>query len=46
MYDVALIVAPVFGLIALGYVLARFAVLGEEAGSGLAAFVFTVAVPA
>ncbi|GAB4236695.1 MAG: AEC family transporter [Methyloligellaceae bacterium] len=46
MYEVALIVAPVFGLIALGYVLARFAVLGEEAGSGLAAFVFTVAVPA
>ena len=46
MYDVVLIVAPVFGLIAVGYALARFAILGEEAGKGLAEFVFTVAVPA
>ena len=46
MYDVVLIVAPVFGLIALGYGLARFAVLSEDAGKGLAEFVFTVAVPA
>jgi len=46
MYDVVLIVAPVFGLIALGYLLARFAVLSEAAGKGLAEFVFTAAIPA
>ncbi len=46
MYDVVLIVAPVFGLIALGYCLARFAILSEDAGKGLAEFVFSVAVPA
>lgn len=46
MYDVVLIVAPVFGLIALGYLLGRFSVLSEEAGRGLAEFVFTAAVPA
>lgn len=46
MYDVILIVAPVFGLIALGYMLARFRILSDNAGVGLAEFVFTVAVPA
>ena len=46
MYDVILIVAPVFGLIALGYLLGRFRVLSEEAGKGLTEFVFSVAVPA
>lgn len=46
MYDVLLIVGPVFGLIALGFVLARFGVVSEEAGRGLSEFVFTVAVPA
>jgi malonate transporter and related proteins len=46
MYDVILIVAPVFGLIALGFVLARFGIVSEQAGSGLSEFVFTVAVPA
>ncbi len=46
MYDVVLIVAPVFGLIALGYALARFRILSKTAGEGLAEFVFTVAVPA
>ncbi|HDL17271.1 MAG TPA: AEC family transporter, partial [Rhizobiales bacterium] len=46
MYDVVLIVAPVFGLIALGYGLARFGVLSEDAGKGLAEFVFSVAIPA
>ncbi len=46
MYEVVLIVAPVFGLIALGYTLARFAVLSEDAGRGLAEFVYNVAVPA
>lgn len=46
MYDVILIVAPVFGLIALGSALARFGVLSDTAGAGLTEFVFTVAVPA
>lgn len=46
MYEVLLIVAPVFGLIALGYLLRRFGVLSEEVGKGLAEFVFTIAVPA
>lgn len=45
MYDVVLIVAPVFGLIALGYLLARFRLLSETAGEGLAEFVFAVAIP-
>lgn len=46
MYDVVLIVAPVFGLIALGYALVRFGILSEEAGEGLTEFVFKAAVPA
>ena len=46
MYDVVLIVAPVFGLILVGYALARFGILSEQAGAGLAEFVFTAAVPA
>lgn len=46
MYDVVLIVAPVFGLILVGYALARTGILSESAGSGLAEFVFTAAVPA
>ncbi len=46
MYDVILIVAPVFGLILIGYALARFNILSEQAGKGLAEFVFTAAVPA
>ncbi len=46
MYDVILIVGPVFGLITLGYLLGRFSVLSEDAGKGLADFVFTVAIPA
>lgn len=46
MYDVLLIVAPVFGLIAFGFVLARFSILSARAGEGLSEFVFTVAVPA
>lgn len=45
MYDVVLIVAPVFGLIALGFALARFGVLSKTAGDGLAEFVFVVATP-
>ncbi len=46
MYDVILIVAPVFGLIVLGFLLSRQAIMSEEAGNGLAEFVFIVAVPA
>lgn len=46
MYDVVLIVAPVFGLILVGYALARFGILDEAAGKGVADFVFTAAVPA
>ncbi len=46
MYNVIAIVAPVFGLIALGFLLARFRILAESAGKGLTEFVFTVAVPA
>lgn len=46
MYDVVLIVAPVFGLIMLGFLLSRFSVISESAGKGLAEFVFIVAVPA
>lgn len=46
MQNVIATVAPVFGLIALGFLLARFAFLSESAGKGLAEFVFNVAVPA
>ncbi|MGI9381869.1 MAG: AEC family transporter [Methyloligellaceae bacterium] len=46
MYDVIAIVAPVFGLIALGYLLAVTGLLSEAAAKGLTDFVFIVAVPA
>lgn len=46
MQNVLATVAPVFGLIALGYLLARFAYLSETAGTGLSEFVFAVAIPA
>jgi len=46
MYEVVLIVAPVFGLIALGYCLARYGILSKDAGKGLAEFVYNIAVPA
>jgi len=39
-------VAPVFGLIALGWLAARFKLLHESADKGLASFVFTIAMPA
>ena len=39
------IVLPVFCLIGLGYLVARFGYLTEAAGDGIAAFVFKVAVP-
>ncbi|MDA7948532.1 MAG: AEC family transporter [Hyphomicrobiaceae bacterium] len=46
MYDVVLIVAPVFGLIMLGFLLSKLSIMSEQAGSGLAEFVFVAAVPA
>lgn len=39
-------VAPIFGLIALGFAVARVGYVPEEAGKGLADFVFLVAIPA
>lgn len=46
MQNVFAIVAPVFGLIALGFLLARTNIMSKAAGDGLTEFVFTVAVPA
>ncbi len=46
MSDVATTVVPVFGLIALGYASARLNIISREAGQGVAAFVFTLAMPA
>jgi predicted permease len=40
-----LIVLPVFGLIATGYLARRFRLVAERTGEGLADFVFTLAVP-
>lgn len=45
MNQVILTVAPVFGLIALGLATARFKILSSEAADGVAAFVFTIAMP-
>lgn len=39
-------VAPVFGLIALGWIAARLRLLDDAADRGLASFVFTIAMPA
>ncbi len=39
-------VLPVFGMIVLGYVLARANVIDAAAGRGISIFVFTVAIPA
>ncbi|MEL6423621.1 MAG: AEC family transporter, partial [Pseudomonadota bacterium] len=46
MTEVLNTVAPVFGLIALGYLAARLSLLDEAADRGLASFVFTIAMPA
>ncbi|MGL4729936.1 MAG: AEC family transporter [Bosea sp. (in: a-proteobacteria)] len=40
-----LIVLPVFGLIATGYLARRFRLVAERTGEGLADYVFTLAVP-
>jgi predicted permease len=46
MFDSALVVLPVFGLVGLGFVLRRIGLVGERAGDGLSDFVFNVAIPA
>lgn len=40
------IVAPIFGLIVIGYVAGRFRLVSEQAGQGIADFAFTLAIPA
>jgi hypothetical protein len=45
MSDVFTTVAPVFGLIVLGFLAARTRLLSEAARAGLTEFVFTIAVP-
>lgn len=40
------IIAPMFALIGIGWLLARLRVLGQEAAGGLSVFVFYVAIPA
>ncbi|WAP69719.1 AEC family transporter [Jiella pelagia] len=39
------VIVPIFSLIALGYAAARFGLLSDTVGDGLARFVFVVAVP-
>ncbi|MEL6748160.1 MAG: AEC family transporter [Pseudomonadota bacterium] len=39
-------IVPVFGLIALGFAAARTGIMSADAGQGVAAFVFTLAMPA
>jgi len=46
MIAILTIVAPIFGLIAVGYVSARFKLLPETAAQGISAFAFTLAIPA
>lgn len=46
MSNVLATVLPVFGLIALGFAVARAGVLPESTGKGLGDFVFTIAMPA
>lgn len=40
------IIAPVFGLIALGWAVGRFGILGPRSGEGIADFAFTLGLPA
>lgn len=46
MYAIVTIVAPIFGLIAIGYFAARFQLLSSGAGQGISDFAFTLAIPA
>ena len=45
MGEVLLVVAPVFGLLGLGYAAARFGLLSYQAGDGLSEFVFAFCIP-
>lgn len=46
MVAILTIVAPVFALIAIGYLAGRFGVISEAAGRGIADFAFSLAIPA
>lgn len=46
MSSVLTIVAPVFGLIMIGYISGRLRLVSQAAGSGIADFAFTLAIPA
>ncbi len=46
MFDVLAVISPIFALIAIGYAGGRFRWLPETTASGLAAFSFTLAIPA
>ncbi|MFV0368610.1 MAG: AEC family transporter [Hyphomicrobiaceae bacterium] len=46
MSSVLFIVAPVFGLIAIGYFAGRWHLISEAAGKGVSDFAFTLAIPA
>lgn len=43
--DIAVIILPVFGMVAIGYVAARVGLVSEKASDGLAEYVFSLAVP-
>ena len=45
MGDLVVVVLPVFGLLGLGYVAARFELLSARAGDGLSEFVFAFCIP-
>jgi len=45
MSDLVVVVLPVFGLLGLGYVAARFELLSARAGDGLSEFVFAFCIP-
>jgi predicted permease len=45
MLEIAAVVAPVFGLIGLGFLAARLRLMTERTGDGLAEYVFTLAIP-
>jgi malonate transporter and related proteins len=45
MLAIAAVVAPVFGLIGLGYLAARLRIITERTGDGLAEYVFALAIP-
>ena len=46
MSEIADTVLPIFALIALGFLVGRLGLIGEDTSKGLAAFTFTLAIPA